>query len=67
MDAFESEWAKVLQHLVESMPQRIQAVLEAKGDPTYEYIRVPNEVATESILYSMCVCTHTCMCVSVYV
>ncbi len=37
-DAIMSIWPKIseecFQHLVESIPRRIKAVLEAKGDPT---------------------------------
>lgn len=38
MDALEEEWEKIepeiLTNLVESMPRRIEAVIEAKGYPT---------------------------------
>ena len=38
-DAIMSIWTKIseecFQHLVESMPQRIKAVLKAKGGPTF--------------------------------
>ncbi len=38
-DAIMSIWTKIseecFQHLVESMPQRIKAVLKAKGGPTW--------------------------------
>ncbi len=37
------------QHLVESMPQRIKAVLKAKGGPTRYYQSVPNKVASECV------------------
>ncbi len=37
-DAIMSKWTKIseecVQHLVESMPRRIKAVLKAKGGPT---------------------------------
>ncbi len=35
------------QHLVESMPQIIKAVLKAKGGPTQYQQGVPNKVASE--------------------
>ncbi len=42
------------QHLVESMPRIIKAVLKAKGGPTRYYQGVPNKVASE--------CTMRCIC-----
>ncbi len=48
-----SIWTKIseecFQNLVESMPQRIKAVLKAKGGPTRYQQGVPNNVASECI------------------
>ncbi len=53
-DAIMSIWSKIseecFQHLVESMPQRIKAVLKAKAGPTRYKQGVPNKVASECIL-----------------
>ncbi len=50
-DAIMSIWSKIseecFQHLVESMPRRIKAVLKAKGDTTRCKQCVPNKVASE--------------------
>ncbi len=69
-DAIMSIWTKIseecLQHPVDSMPQRIKAVLKAKGGPTLYKQGVPNKVAC------VCVCVHACVrasvraCVRVY-
>ncbi len=52
-DAIMSIWTKIseecFQHLVESMPQRIKAVLKAKAGPTGYKQGVPNKVASECI------------------
>ncbi len=48
-DAIMSIWTKI-QHLVESVPRRIKAVLKTKGGPTRYYKDVPNKVASECIL-----------------
>ncbi len=62
-DAIMSIWTKIseecLQHLVESMPQRIKSVLKAKGGPTLYKQGVPNKVA--------CVCVCVRACVRVYI
>ncbi len=54
-----SIWTKIseecFQHLVESMPWRIKALLKAKGGPTRHWQGVPNKVASE------------CMCVYIYI
>ncbi len=56
-DAIMSIWTKIseecFQHLVESMPQRIKAVLKAKGGPT-RLQGVPNKVASECISNIFC-------------
>ncbi len=48
-DAIMSIWTKIsekcFQHLVESMPRRIKAVLKTKEDPTRYYQSVPNKLA----------------------
>lgn len=47
-DAIMSVWTKIsecFQHLVEYMPQRIKAVLKAKGGRTRYQQGVPNKVA----------------------
>ncbi len=53
-DAIMSKWTKIsekcFQHLDESMPRRIKAVLKVKGGPTRYWQRVPNKVASECIL-----------------
>ncbi len=53
-DAIMSIWTKIseecFQHLVESMPWRIKAVLNAKGGPTQYQHGVPNKVACKYIL-----------------
>ncbi len=50
-DAVMSIWTRIteecFQHLVESMPQRIKAVQEAKGGPSQYYQGVSNKVASE--------------------
>ncbi len=55
--AIMSIWTKIseecFQHLVESMPQRIKAVLKAKGRPTRYKQGVPSKAASE------CIYTHT--------
>ncbi len=52
-DAIMTIWTKIseecLQHLVESMPQIIKAVLKAKGGPTMYLQGLPNKVASEYI------------------
>ncbi len=54
-DAIMSIWTKIseeyFQYLVETMPQRIKAVLKANGGPTRYGQGVPNKVANE------CICT----------
>ncbi len=58
-DAIMSIWTKIseecFQHLVESMPQRIKAVLKKKGGPTRYWQGVHNKVAS------------VCVCVCVYI
>ncbi len=58
-DAIMSIWTKIsvecFQHLVESMPRRIKAVLKAKDHPTWYWQGVPNKVASE------------CVCVYIYI
>jgi len=50
-DAILSIWTKIseecFQHLVESIPRRIKAVLKAKGGSTLQ--GVPNKVASECV------------------
>ncbi len=50
-NAFMSLWTKIseecFQHLVESMPRRIKAVLMAKGGPIQYEQGVPNKVTSE--------------------
>ncbi len=57
-DAIMSIWTKIseecFQHLVESMPRRIKAVLKAKGGPTRYQQGVPNKVASECIYIYIC-------------
>ncbi|XDV35461.1 hypothetical protein PO909_005404 [Leuciscus waleckii] len=57
-DAIMSIWTKIseecFQHLVESMPRRIKAVLKAKGGPTRYSQGVINKVAGECV----CVCVY---------
>ncbi len=52
-DAIMSIWTKIseecFQHLVESMPRRIKAVLKAKAGPTQYKQGVPNKVASVCI------------------
>lgn len=52
-DAIMSIWTKIseecFQHLVESMPRRIKAVLKAKGGTNFYWQGVPNKVAGECI------------------
>ncbi len=52
-DAIMSIWTKIseecFQHLVESMPRRIKAVLKAKGGLTRYLQGVPNKVASECV------------------
>ncbi len=52
-DAIMSIWTKIseecFQHLVESMPWRIKAVLKAKVGPTRYLQCVPNNVASECV------------------
>ncbi len=52
-DAIMSIWTKIseecFQHLVESMPRRIKAVLKGKGCPTRYLQGVPNKVDSECI------------------
>jgi len=47
-DAIMSTWSKVseecFQHLVQSMPRIIKAVLKAKGSPNFYWQGVPNKV-----------------------
>ncbi len=56
-DAIMSIWTKIseecLQHLVESMPRRIKAVLKAKGGPTRYKQDVPNKLASECIYLTL--------------
>ncbi len=64
-DAIMSIWTKIseqcFQHLVESMPRRIKAVLKAaKWGPTRYLQGVPNKVASE------CVYTHTHIYIYIY-
>ncbi len=58
-DAIMSIWTKIseecFQHLVESMPQRIKAVLKAKGGPTlHRYLCI-------YIYIYVCVCVCACV------
>ncbi len=50
-DAIMTIWTKIseecFQHLVESMPRRIKAVLKTKWGPTRYLQGVPNKVASE--------------------
>ncbi len=52
-DAIMSIWTNIseecFQHIVESMPRRIKAVLKAKGGPTRYEQGVPSKVASECI------------------
>ncbi len=63
-DAIMSIWTKIseecFQHLVESMPRRIRAVLKKKGGPTRNWQGVHNKVAC------VCMCMCVCVCVCVY-
>ncbi len=56
-DAIMSIWTKIsvecFQHLVESMPQWIKAVLKAKAGPTRYLQGVPNKMASECIYWYM--------------
>jgi hypothetical protein len=48
-EALESTWASIpVEHLVESMPRPIEAVLKAKGGATQYYEGVPNVLYTHS-------------------
>ncbi len=63
-DAIMSIWTRIseesFQHLVESMPRRIKAVLKAKGGPTRYLQGVPNKVASE------CVCVYIYIYIYIY-
>ncbi len=63
-DAIISIWTKIseecFQHLVESMPRKIKAVLKAKGGPTRYQQGVPNKVASE------CVCIYLYIYIYIY-
>ncbi len=52
-DAIMSIWTKIseeyFQHLVESMPQKLKAVLKAKGGSNLVWQGVHNKVASECI------------------
>ncbi len=52
-DTIVSIWTKIseecFQHLVESMPRIIKAVLKVKAGPTWYKQGVPNKVASECI------------------
>ncbi len=63
-DVIMSIWTKIseecFQHIIESIPQRIKAVLKAKGGPTEYKQGVPNKVASESIFHDRqaVICLH---------
>ncbi len=67
-DAIMSIWTKIseecFQHLVESMPRRIKAVLKEKVGPTRYKQGVPNKVVSECVCVYIYMYTH--MCVYVY-
>ncbi len=65
-DAIMSIWTKIseecFQHLVESMPRSIKAVLKAKGGPQTRYIYI-----YIYIYIYMYVCVCVCVCVYIYI
>ncbi len=64
-DAIVSIWTKIseecFQHLVESMPRRIKAVLKTKVGPTRYQQGVPNKVASECVYIYIYIYIYICI------
>ena len=70
-DAIMPIWIKISEecfhHFVESMPQRIKAVLKEKGGPTRNYQCILNKVALSIFAYMLYICMWTYIIKSIYI